>query len=103
MAFGSALPYNGANVSRAPRSGGVYRLSYMAVNKKLVVFYVGQSEDLRDRLGDHLLPSEDNPCIRRHVRSSSCYFDWAIVESKPARDRLEREQIAAHRPECNRQ
>jgi len=40
----------------APDKGGIYRLS----NKKVGIFYVGQSDNLKSRLLEHLSDKEEN-------------------------------------------
>ena len=80
----------------------MYRLSEQTASRALKVFYVGQAQALRDRLSDHPQVSEDNPCIKRKVRNSNCYFDYVVIHSKPERDRVEQQEINHHRPECNR-
>lgn len=103
MPFSDLFPYNSGSVSRtAPNSPGVYRLSYKATDGKYYVFYVGQSEDLEERLLAHLQKSEPNACIRDMVRKATCGFRYAVVRSKRDRDNLEIAEIRRLNPSCNR-
>jgi len=94
--------YTEANVKRyAPTSGGVYRLVAKS-DEKYPVFYVGQSEDLQDRLLNHLSASEPNSCIKRHLGNYSCFFRFLRVGSAADRDRIEKQQIQKFSPTCNK-
>lgn len=103
MDWSDRYPYTPENVRRlVPNQPGNYRLIYAARDGNFYPFYVGQSTDLEGRLLDHLQPSEPNGCIRRHVRSSQCFFRYVVVRSQWDRDRIEREEIQNFNPECNR-
>lgn len=57
------LLYTEENVKKyAPVVAGVYLLEDSGV------FYVGQSDSLERRLLEHLGSSEQNSCIKRHIR-----------------------------------
>ena len=61
--------------------GGIYRLS----NKKVGIFYVGQSDNLKSRLLEHLSDKEENNCIKKKLEFQA-YFRYALLESE--KDRL---------------
>jgi len=63
----------------APDKGGIYRLS----NKKVGIFYVGQSDNLKSRLLEHLSDKEENNCIKKKLEFQA-YFRYALSE----KDRL---------------
>lgn len=84
----------------APKTGGVYRLLFRR-GEKYYVLYVGQSNDLRRRLLQHLSADEPDVCIKRHLRDYSCYFRFLQLSSKSDRDRVEQEQIDKYDPVCN--
>jgi len=86
--------------AQAPMSAGVYRLSSQRDDEP-VVFYVGQAENLYERLRDHVLVEEPNDCIRGNRRDYSCYFRFAIVERQSDRDCAERSLYDHFQPECN--
>lgn len=81
----------------APTSGGVYLLEDSRV------FYVGQSDNLERRLLEHLGSSEQNACIKRHIRDYTCYFYFTRISSQSDRDRIEQELISKYKPSCNEQ
>jgi excinuclease UvrABC nuclease subunit len=95
-------PYTEANVQKyAPVSGGVYRL----INKNgdnYYVFYIGESDNLKRRLLEHLAPSEPNACIKRHLLVYNCFFRFLEVNSSQERSRIEQEQIKEYDPTCNK-
>ena len=84
----------------APSTSGVYRLIYH-LGESYYVFYVGQSEDLQKRLNDHLASSEENSCIKQHLREHACYFRYLEIDSASERDSIEQEQIDKFEPKCN--
>lgn len=99
--WSSRYNYNSTDVNRyAPSNGGVYRLIYKRT-EKFYVFYVGQSNDLKRRLLEHLSPSEPDTCIKRHLRDYTCYFRFIEIASQSERDKVERQQIQEYKPSCN--
>lgn len=56
--------------------------------------YVGQSDDIRRRLLEHL--NGDNPCITRNRPTH--WVDWVTNDT----DRIEEELIRELKPVCNR-
>jgi len=69
---------------------------------KLPVFYVGQAENLYERLRDHLSDGEPNACIVRCLRRYTCYFRLAKVARQAAdRDCAERALYDHYNPRCN--
>src|SRR4030042_818696 len=85
----------------APSTAGVYRLIYKN-GEDYYVFYIGQSNNLARRLLEHLSSSEQDSCIKRHLREYNCFFRFSEISSSDDRDRVEREQIDEYGPSCNR-
>jgi excinuclease UvrABC nuclease subunit len=83
-------------------SAGVYRLIYPGAKGKYYVFYVGQAKDLRARLLQHLGASEENACIKRHLRDHSCLYRVAYVPRQEDRDSEEKGNIDEYDPDCNK-
>jgi excinuclease UvrABC nuclease subunit len=79
---------------------GVYRLIYQT-GDNYYVFYVGQALSLKKRLLEHLGPSEQNACIKKHLRDYTCFFRYLEVSIQAERDRVEKEQITEWNPACN--
>jgi excinuclease UvrABC nuclease subunit len=93
--------YTDAEVRRcAPTTGGVYRLMY-AQGGQRYVFYVGESATLEERLLAHLGAAEPDACIRRHLGTYTCYFDFVRIGSESERKRVEAETIRQFNPPCN--
>lgn len=95
--------YDESNVARFPPvTGGVYRLSFQGASyEEYIVFYVGKSENLGRRLGEHLSFSEVDDCIREHLCDCTCYFRFIKINSETQRDRVEQSQIRKYKPTCN--
>lgn len=114
-------------IKYAPNRRGIYYI----IEKKgetLRIFYVGQSKSIETRLLRHLKNAGDwggfrppyayvrttsdqvstrarkksNPGIRKHIKVNKCYFMFVGINKLAKRDRIEREQIAKYKPECNR-
>lgn len=64
MSWSTWFPMNQQSLNSVPQRGGVYQL-----NAGGETLYVGQSDDLRRRLGEHLNSSDS--CIRRATQF--CY------------------------------
>ena len=101
LEWSNVLLYTGSNVSiHVPLSAGVYRLSCKK-DDEFPVFYVGQAENLYERLRDHLSDKEPNACIVRCLQQYSCYFRYARVASQADRECTERALYDNYKPNCN--
>ena len=93
--------YTEADVrAHAPTAGGVYRLMY-SQDGKLYVLYVGESGNLEERLLAHLSAAEPRVCVRRHLQTYTCYFDFVRVGPESERKRVEGDTIRQFNPSCN--
>lgn len=84
-----------------PEFGGVYRLSYQSSDGSIYVFYVGQADDIRKRINDHVSQYETNMCIRKMLLNYKCFVRYARVENLRVRDGAERFLFAHYSPTCN--
>lgn len=80
---------------------GVYRLSYEADDGDRYVFYVGQSENIRDRLLEHLSSDEENVCIKNYLSTKKCFFRYAEISEASIRNATERQTYKHYEPACN--
>jgi len=87
--------------ANAPLSGGVYKLAYARTDGSLIVFYVGQADNLDRRLKQHLSEYETNACLQRHLSRCKCYFTFAEVSTQRGRDGAERSLYDFFKPTCN--
>jgi len=58
MAWSDFSPMTHDSINRVPQTGGVYQL-----NSDSGILYIGQTDNLRRRLGEHL--NSDDSCIQR--------------------------------------
>lgn len=72
-----------------PNFPGVYRLSYRDDNGSIYVFYVGQAENLRDRINQHLSVNEENIGIKSKLSNRTCYMRYARVNNPSVRNGAE--------------
>ncbi|PIS39898.1 MAG: hypothetical protein COT32_02640 [Candidatus Nealsonbacteria bacterium CG08_land_8_20_14_0_20_36_22] len=90
-----------SEVNRIKAIAGVYRLIYYDGSKdKYYVYYVGQAEDLNDRLTQHLSGNETNKCCQRYLENYNCYFRAAAVSRQADRDGAEVALYNHFKPSC---
>lgn len=95
--------YNANNVQHEAESKpGVYRLSTKLADGELSVFYVGESENLREMLFSHLGEDEVNACIKKNVRYNICYLKFAYVLESAQRKGVFKYVYEKFKPECNK-
>ena len=87
--------------SLADGIAGVYRLSFKHEDGNFYVFYVGQAEDIKQRLLQHQSPSESNPGIRAYLNSKQCFFRYAQITQGDIRGAIERQAYKYYQPKCN--
>ncbi len=97
--FGLYVPHE----QPVPQGPGVYALFVRTKNllTPFRVFYIGQAEELKDRLEGHLSDSEPNVRIRRKVSREVAYFKYAPLAKALDRDKVERALILKYRPAYN--
>jgi excinuclease UvrABC nuclease subunit len=103
LAWSPLIKLLGENLISVPNSPGVYRLSYLANDEKIYVFYVGKTDNLQQRLQAHLSKHDDDICIGRMISNAACYFRYAIVNSEAIRNGAERALYIYYKPQCNSQ
>lgn len=86
---------------------GVYRFSYEESDGNRYIFYVGQSEDVKNRILQHILPTNDpvdkeNECIEYFLNTKNCFFKYAKIIRKNVRDATERQAYKYYQPACNK-
>lgn len=84
-----------------PNFSGVYRLSYLSSDGRIYVFYVGQAEDLKGRILQHIGTNETNMCIKRMLSNYRCYIRYARVNDSRVRDGAELYLYRHYSPSCN--
>jgi excinuclease UvrABC nuclease subunit len=84
--------YTRDNVQKyAPTSAGVYKIATEQTDGKLKVCYVGQTENIDQRLKEHLdLNNEQNECLSGTLKKYVVWFSYAEVDSANDRDGAER-------------
>lgn len=82
--------YVEGNKGKIPESEGVYEVFVELKSGPLRRIYVGQGEDLRERLLRHLQESEPNECLKENLKKYVCWFRYARVSDE--RDRKDAEQ-----------
>lgn len=80
---------------------GVYRFSYKAEDGNYYVFYVGQAENIKRRLSEHLSSSEQNVCVKNYLATKECFFRYAKITKGYIRDATERQMYKQYEPSCN--
>jgi predicted GIY-YIG superfamily endonuclease len=92
---------SGNVLNYTPWSGGVYILWVQLNSGNWICYYVGQAENLKQRLSDHLSNIETNICIKRKVREQIVGFETANVSKQNDRDGIVKFLYDHFKPECN--
>jgi hypothetical protein len=97
------IKLNTTGVSTIRDIPGVYRLIYLDHrDNNYYVFHIGQSENLKTELAQHLPWRELNPHLAYYLNNFKCFFRAATVEHQVERDMTE---VALYRhflPQCLR-
>ncbi len=84
------IKINTTGVSSLKEKPGVYRLVYLdPKDNNYYVFYVGQADNLKYALAQHLPWRETNPHLAYYLKNFKCFFRAASVQEKSNRDRTE--------------
>ena len=95
-------PLSNELVSSLPNNlPSVYRLSYKADDGKYYVFYIGQADDIKKRLLQHLSDVEKNVCIKNYRSTKNCFFRYAKVAKDHVRGAAEKQMFRKYEPTCN--
>lgn len=94
-----------SEVRRVPQGiPGVYLLHALAHHQGgYTIFYVGKSQNLKQRLFQHLSDRTSTFSIRTMRRLESVYWSAAPIEAEALLNRIESGLIRALRPICNTQ
>lgn len=84
-----------------PQDSGVYLLWVKLSNDKWRCYYVGQADNLQERLLQHLSHSEKNNCIKTNVRDYISGYEYAKVSKQSDRDGIEKFLYNHYKPDCN--
>ena len=97
----SRLSLTNERVETIKEIAGVYRLIYRQPDdNSYYVYYVGQAENLRERLYKHLPENETSSCCKKHLKNYNCYFRAAAVSRQSDRDGIEVTLYNKYKPEC---
>lgn len=102
--YSSYVAYTASNVSsKVPKKAGVYKISRKNPNKasKVIPIYIGQSNDLRRRLTDHLSENEPNGSLKEKVSAEPLWISWAEISRIGDRTTEETDRVEHFHPECN--
>ncbi len=90
-----------SGVDRIKEVSGVYRIShYHQTDKKYYVHYVGQAENLKERLSQHLPGNETNSECNGFLDNYQCYFRACAISTQAGRDGAEVALYENYKPEC---
>ncbi len=85
-----------------PTQPGVYVLWGKLPTGKWHTLFVGEAENLRDRLLRHLSESERSADLKKHISMRQCGFEFALVDHPRFRKGIEKYLYDLYdRPECN--
>ena len=95
---------NDGNVQQnVPKQAGIYLLWVKLKTEKWMCSYVGQAENLQERLLSHCSQDEQNDCIKNNVQNYISGYEFAEVPKQSDRDAIEKFLYDYYQPECNKQ
>ena len=95
------IELNESEIATVNEVSAVYRISYLNPNDgKYYVFYVGQAQNLKTRLTEHLPENEKNKCCRDYLEKYTCFFRAAVVKNQSDRDGAEVALYNHFSPSC---
>ena len=96
------IPLNKENIEKLPNTGGVYRFSKKEKDGHYYVFFVGSSEDLKERLLSCISDKETNTGLRGYLSLGGDFsFRYALVNDKKQQEAIERQMYKHYAPEYN--
>ncbi len=95
------------NIENASKSvtnqAGIYLLWVQLKTEKWKCYYVGQAENLQERLLDHCSQDEQNDCIKNNVQNYVSGYEYAKVSRQAERDGIQKYLYDNLKHECNKQ
>lgn len=79
---------------------GVYRLSREEGDKR-IVFYVGDSENIKGDLLNFLSENSSSECVKATTSSYKCYFRYSLIKEQEVRNAAVRKMFKVYQPTCN--
>jgi len=89
---------NQQEVFRVPSGCGVYVLGFYLGRGNFYVLYVGRSNDLNQRLRNHLPSNESNPYLRRNRPT---HFAYLVTRNEEEAYQAECRLYHRYNPPCN--
>lgn len=80
----------------------VYRLWFINPNdNEYHVFYIGQANDIKRRMKEHISVNEPNTCIKNYFKKYVCGFRYCSATTQQERDNEESLLYEKFSPDCN--
>ena len=80
---------------------GNYMIMVKLKNENFRPIYVGQSNNLEERLLEHLSDSENNFCLKKHVKDYTLGIRYCYANSETDRKNIEYTLYQNYSHECN--
>lgn len=95
------IPLTQSGINRIKAIAGVYRLiNHNQADDRYCVYYVGQADDLKNRLAQHLSGHEVNNYCQKYLDNYVCYFRAAAISGQADRDGAEVALYNKFEPSC---
>lgn len=102
LSWSKLLPLTKTELTKLGNIAGVYRLSKKADDGNYYVFFVGSTENIKDKLNLHMSEEETNTKLRDFLASGGDFsFRYAIVTDKGQQEAIERQMYKHYLPEFN--
>jgi len=88
-------------INHVPDKSGIYILWVEVKGEKWRCIFVGQAQDIRTGLLQHMTNNEENERLKENVKEFVCGFQYALVEKQSDKDGMEKYLYEYNNPECN--
>ena len=99
ITWSQLLPLTKDAIYKLLNVSGVYRLSKKQDDGKYYVFFVGSTENIKEKLLFHINTETDR--IKAYIAQGSCSFRYAPVSDNETREAIERQLYKHYLPELN--
>jgi len=102
ITWSTQIEYTDEKKGEIPKEEGVYEIQgYVANRNEYTRRYVGRTDDLQRRFGEHLLNNEPNEKLKKFLNEKKAYFRYTKTENESMSKDIENGLYDIYRHTCN--
>ena len=102
ITWSKLIPLEKEKIDEIGGVGGVYRISKKADDGNYYVFFVGSSEDIKEKLLSHRFEKETNLRLKSYLEQEADFvFRYAVIREKSTQEAIEKQMYKHYLPEFN--